>query len=90
MSHLTRDKTKLLKRVRRLKGQIEAVERAIESEKDCGTILHLVASIRGATAGLTSELIEEHLHHHVIDVEDDAARHRGGEELAAVLRSYLK
>lgn len=89
MSHLTRDKTKLLARVRRLKGQLAAIERAVEDEKDCGAILHLVASVRGAMAGLTNELIDEHLHHHILDEDDADKRRKGVEELSATLRSYL-
>lgn len=90
MSHLSRDKTKLLGRVRRLKGQIEAIERAVENEKECGAILHLVASVRGATTGLTNELLDEHLLHHVLEAEDDEERRKGVEVLSSALRSYLK
>lgn len=90
MSHLTGEKTKLLGRIRRLRGQMEAIERAINEEKDCGEILHLVASVRGAMAGLTHELIDEHLQHHVLGVDDDEERRRGAEDLSSVLRSYLK
>jgi DNA-binding FrmR family transcriptional regulator len=90
MSHLSRDKTKLLGRVRRMKGQIEAIEQAIDNERDCGAVLHLVASVRGAMTGLTNELLDEHLHHHVLEAEDDEARRKGVEDLSSVLRSYLK
>lgn len=91
MSHTTRNQAKLLARVRRLKGQIEAVERALEAEAPCGEVLNLVASIRGATAGLTAEMIEDHIRQHVADehvtVED---RDRGASELIEVIRRYLK
>lgn len=90
MSHLIHDKARTLARIRRLKGQIEAIERAVEDDKDCGAILHLVASVRGAMTGLTNELIESHLHHHIRDEDDAEARRRGTEDLAAVLRTYLK
>ncbi|MFU1608555.1 metal/formaldehyde-sensitive transcriptional repressor [Sulfitobacter pontiacus] len=90
MSHLSRDKTKLLGRVRRMKGQIEAIEQAIDNERDCSAVLHLVASVRGAMTGLTNELLDEHLHHHVLEAEDDEARRKGVEDLSSVLRSYLK
>lgn len=89
MTHLS-DNPRLLARVRRLRGQIEAIERALEEGRDCGTILHLVASVRGAVAGLTGELIEEHLALHVLEEPDEAARRKGGEDLAAVLRTYLR
>ncbi len=90
LAHLSKDKGKILARVRRLKGQIEAVERAIEADADCGAILQLVAAVRGAAGGLTAELIEDHLHHHVSTVEDPAARIRGAEELVAAFRTYMK
>ena len=50
MAHTTRNKKKLLGRVRRIKGQVEAVERALESEADCASVLQLIASTRGAIA----------------------------------------
>ncbi len=90
MSHLAGDKKKLLGRVRRLRGPMEAIERAVDEEKDCGEILHLVASVRGAIVGLTNELLEAHLQHHVLGVDDAETRRRGVEDLSSVLRSYLK
>ena len=92
MSHTTKHKDKLLARVRRLKGQIEAVERSLESEAPCGEVLNLVASIRGAVSGLTAELIEDHIREHVSnpDQDEDKARAQGAAELIDVVRTYLK
>jgi DNA-binding FrmR family transcriptional regulator len=92
MSHTTKHKDKLLARVRRLKGQMEAVERSLESEAPCGEVLNLVASIRGAVTGLTAELIEDHIREHVSnpDLDDDKARARGAAELIDVVRTYLR
>jgi DNA-binding FrmR family transcriptional regulator len=92
MTHLTKGKTKLVSRVRRLQGQLDAVARALEGGADCGDILQLVASIRGALNGLTIELMEEHVRHHVVDPdhEADPAKAKGASELLAVLRTYLK
>ena len=56
--HTVRDKKKLLARVRRLKGQVEAIERALESETGCEQVLHLIAGARGAMAGLMAEIVE--------------------------------
>ena len=61
LSHITKNKTKTLSRVRRIKGQVEAIERALEGEGECEEILQLVASCRGALNGLMAELIEGHL-----------------------------
>jgi DNA-binding FrmR family transcriptional regulator len=90
MSHTIEHKPKLLARVRRLKGQVEAVERALEAELGCGEVLQLLASIRGAMNGLTAELMEEHVRSHVIAAENDRDRAIGGEELIDVIRTYMK
>lgn len=92
MSHTTKSKTKLIARVRRIKGQIEAVERALEAEIGCADVLMLVASLRGAVQGLSAEVMEEHIRHHVInpDTDPDPERAKGAAELIEVVRTYLK
>lgn len=90
MSHTIRDKDKLLARIRRLKGQMEAVERALEGGKPCGDVLQLLASVRGALTGLTREIMQEHLHEHVVHAESEDERARAAEELAAVLKTYIR
>lgn len=90
MSHTIQDKAKLLARVRRIRGQVEAIERALENELGCADVLQLVASVRGAMNGLTAELIEDHLHHHVVEPGHETDRMRGADELIGVIRTYLK
>ncbi|MGO4525826.1 metal/formaldehyde-sensitive transcriptional repressor [Microvirga sp. 2MCAF35] len=92
MSHTVKEKTKLLARVRRIKGQVEAVERALEAELGCADVLMLVASVRGAVNGLTVELMEDHIRNHVVDPahERDPERAKGAAELIDVVRTYLK
>ncbi|CAA2136995.1 metal/formaldehyde-sensitive transcriptional repressor [Methylobacterium bullatum] len=92
MAHAIREKSKLVARVRRIKGQAEAVERALETELGCAEVLMLVASMRGAINGLTVELLEDQIRHHVVnpDSEPDADRAKGAAELIDVLRTYLK
>ena len=91
MSHTSDDK-KLLARVSRLKGQLEAIERALENKVTCGEILNLVASVRGAVNGLTVELIEDHVREHVSNPETDTdeGRAQGATDLIQVIRTYLK
>jgi DNA-binding FrmR family transcriptional regulator len=92
MSHTIKEKTKLLARVRRIKGQMEAIERALEAELGCADVLMLVASVRGAVNGLTVELMEDHIRNHVVDPahEPDPERAKGATELIDVVRTYLK
>jgi DNA-binding FrmR family transcriptional regulator len=91
MSHTIHNKAKLLARVRRLRGQMEAIERALEAEAGCGEILQLVASVRGATNGLMVELIEDHILTHVADdALSPQERGNGAAELLDITRTYLK
>ena len=92
MSHTIKDKKKLVSRVRRIKGQAEAVERALEAELGCSDVLMLVASMRGAINGLISEVIEDHIRNHVVDptTEKNVERARGADDLIEALRTYLK
>jgi DNA-binding FrmR family transcriptional regulator len=92
MSHTAKEKTKLINRVKRIKGQIEAVERALDGETECSEILHLVAATRGGLNGLMAELIEDHIRAHVAspDIENDAERMKGADELIDIIRTYLK
>ncbi len=92
MAHTIREKTKLLNRVRRVRGQIEALERALEEEKGCVDVLHLVVAVRGAMNSLMAEIIEDHIRMHVVDPtrERDRSRAQGAEELIAVVQAYLK
>jgi DNA-binding FrmR family transcriptional regulator len=92
VSHTVHEKAKLLNRVRRLRGQMEAIERALEQEADCAEVLQLIASARGAMSGLMAEVVEDHIRMHIIDpaCAPDSMQSRGAEELIEVLRSYLK
>ena len=92
MAHTAREKTKLLNRVRRIRGQVEAVERALEGEHGCTEVLQLIAAIRGATNGLMAEVIEDHIREHVAspDIASEAERMKGADELVDVVRTYLK
>jgi len=65
MSHTIREQTKLLGRVRRIRGQVEALERALEGEKGCAEVLHQIAAVRGAIHGLMAEVIEDHIQTHI-------------------------
>ncbi len=92
MAHTTKDKNKLLSRTRRIKGQIEAVERALEGAAECEEILQLVASCRGALNGLMAELIEGHVRFHVLSPDQKAlpSQLEAADELISVIKRYFK
>ncbi|WP_447096544.1 metal/formaldehyde-sensitive transcriptional repressor [Pseudomonas sp. CF10PS3] len=91
MSHIAANKDGLIKRVKRIAGQIQAVEKALESDADCAKTLHLVAATRGAINGLMEEIIEEHARAHVADPSlSEEERNKGVEELLEAIRRYAK
>lgn len=91
MSHLVSDRRKLLDRVRRISGQVAAVERRLMDDADCSATLQLVAAVRGAVGGLMDELIESHLRDHVARPGlTDAEREAATEELLVLIRRYGK
>ena len=92
MSHTIIEKKKLLARVKRIRGQVEAIERALEAEAGCEKVLHLIAGMRGATAGLMAEVVEDHVRCHLVDAETHpgALNEEAAEALLDVVRSYLK
>ena len=89
MSHTVAKKTQLLNRVRRIRGQIEAVERALEAEAGCGVVLQRIAAARGAMNALMSEVLEEHVRTHVLTSKARAPV-SAAEELLEVVRTYLR
>ena len=92
MAHLVRDKAKLIARVRRIRGQLDAVERALDQEAACEETLQLIASSRGAMNGLMAEVLEGHIRYHVVgEIADPASEQaRAVEQLVDIVRAYLK
>jgi DNA-binding FrmR family transcriptional regulator len=92
MTHTVREKHKLLARVRRLRGQIMAIERALETEAGCEQVMHLLAGARGAMAGLMAEVVEDHVRTHLVDTvqHPGALNAEAAEQLLDVVRTYLK
>lgn len=91
MPHTIREKKQLLVRVRRIKGQAEALEKALEQDSECGAILQQIAAIRGAINGLMAEVLEGHIREHLgSEALSPQQRDKDLEEVVRVLRSYLK
>ncbi|WP_423193675.1 metal/formaldehyde-sensitive transcriptional repressor [Cupriavidus sp. H18C2] len=91
MSHIIQDKQKLLNRVRRIRGQIDAIERALEEEKGCLDVLQQITSCRGAMNGLLAVVLEEHIRCHLVDAEPAREGQSDARDvLVEVVRSYFK
>jgi DNA-binding FrmR family transcriptional regulator len=92
MAHTTEEKKKLLNRVRRIRGQVDAIERALGEEAECSTVLHNISACRGAMDALMAEVIEGHIRFHVLDPEvaPTGEQSKAAEDLIHALRAYLK
>jgi DNA-binding FrmR family transcriptional regulator len=92
MGHMIREKTKLLARVHRIRGQVEGLERSLESEKGCEEVMQQIVAIRGAMNALMAEVIDDHVRNHIASpsITSNAQRNQGADDLIAAVRSYLK
>ena len=91
MPHSPAEKSKALARVRRIRGQLDALERALEAGADCGPVLQQIAAIRGAVNGLMSEVMEAHLREEFGQPAQTAAQRAARvAEMSGLIRSYLK
>ena len=91
LPEISKEKQKLLSRIKRMSGQITAVERAVTEGDECADILMLLAAIRGGVNSLMAEILEDHIRLHIM--------HSGGgtqspeeftEDLIGLVRAYLK
>lgn len=90
MPNHDRQKLKLLQRVRRLRGQLDALERSLEADQDCGDQLMLLAAIRGAVNGLMGEVLEDHIRFHLTDGVKEQIAPELAEDLIDLVHAYLK
>ena len=92
MAHTAKNKKKLLTRVRRIRGQVEAIERALDDDQECFSVLQLMAACRGALNGLMAEVMEGHIRFHVLAPGNggNSPQREAAEELIDVVRTYLK
>jgi|SRR5689334_17755928 FrmR/RcnR family transcriptional regulator, repressor of frmRAB operon len=86
-----RDKRGLVNRVRRLRGQVDAIERALAGEASCSDVLQRITAARGAINGLMAEVLEEHVREYLspADSEVDPRQADAAEELIEIIHSYL-
>ena len=91
MSHLEKEKQKLVARIRRIRGQVDSIERSLSSGDDCADVLMLLANIRGGVNSLMAEVLEDHIRNHMMGTEKNAAPPvELAEDLIDLVRAYLK
>lgn len=88
---MDKEKQKLLARVKRIRGQVDSVEKSIAENADCGDMLMLLANIRGGINSLMAEVLEDHIRLHMVAAEKPVPlSHKIAEDLIGLVRAYLK
>ena len=90
MPQTERERTKLLQRVRKLRGQLDAVDRSLTTTEDCGDQLMLLAAVRGGVNSLMAEVLETHIRFHLVDGVKEQIAPELAEDLIDLVRAYLK
>jgi FrmR/RcnR family transcriptional regulator, repressor of frmRAB operon len=93
MAHTSKDRTRVLSRVRRIRGPVEAIERAVSDQHECSSVLQLMAACRGALNGLMADVMEGQIRFHVLTPTrngNKSPQAEAAEELIDVVRAYLK
>lgn len=91
MGHVEKEKAKLLNRLKRIRGQVDAIERAVSADNECARVLQQATACRGALDGFIAEVIEDHIREHVVDpsAPDSDPRKQAADELIGIVHSYL-
>lgn len=90
VAHTVRDKGRLLNRVRRIRGQLAAVEKALSEERECHEVMQTLAACRGAITALTAEVIEGHVRGHIVDPDTASGKSRAARQLIDVIKTFLR
>ncbi len=90
MSENERHQLKLMNRVRKTRGQLDAVERALQTNQNCGDVLMLLAAVKGAVSALMAEVMEDHIRDHLTDSSRERIAPELAEDLIDLIRSYVK
>jgi len=91
MNHIEKEKKKLLNRLKRMRGQIEAIERAVSEDSECARVLQQATACRGALDGFIAEVIEDHIRAHLVDpaAPADSPQRAAAEDLVEIVHTYL-
>jgi DNA-binding FrmR family transcriptional regulator len=93
MGHTVRDREKLVLRIKKIRGQVDGIQRTLEEDSDdCFAVLQTVAACRGALNSLMVEIIDGHVRGHILDPKEKptAAQIRASEQLLEIVRAFVK
>lgn len=90
MAHIVANKEKLILRIKKIKGQLNSIEKALEEDNNCFKVLQQISASRGAIQSLMSEVLDGHIKEHLGSHISDEQREQEIENLTSLLKTYLK
>jgi len=90
MAHIVANKEKLILRIKKIKGQLNSIEKALEEDNNCFKVLQQISASRGAIQSLMSEVLDGHIKEHLGSHVSDEQREQEIENLTSLLKTYLK
>jgi len=88
MTHLNREQLDLVNRTKKVIGQLESVQRALEEDAHCADVLQRLAAARGAINSLMGELLENHILNHM--PRKNKASAEAAQDIIEIVRTYLR
>ena len=90
-THQNNEKQRLVARMKRIRGQCDAIERSLAGDDDCAKVLMQLAAVRGGINGLMAEVFEHHIRLHLLSSRQTSATpNELTEGLIDLVRAYLK
>ena len=91
MAEIDKEKQKLVSRIKRIRGQVDSIERSLTNDDDCADVLMLLANVRGGINSLMAEVLEDHIRLHLLSPDKSSAPpNELAEDLIDLVRAYLK
>jgi DNA-binding FrmR family transcriptional regulator len=82
------DKAGLVRRLKRIEGQVRGVQQMVQDERYCPDVLAQIAAVEAALHAVSRALVKNHLRHcatHALRSDDEETRERMVDELVAIL-----
>ena len=83
----------LVRRLRRIEGQVRGLQKMVEERRYCVDILTQIDAVTAALARVQDQILESHLNHCVADAlegEDRGARREKVDEVVTLLKKYRR
>ena len=87
--HSAEEKKKVMNRLSRAIGHLEAVKRMVERDEDCSEVLIQLAAVRSAINNTGKVILQDHIEHCIVDAIE-SGDHEALEELNKAIDRFMK